>query len=394
MKENEISGAPSLRELTRTFLHLGATAYGGLAMVEPMRRLVVQQKGWLSPPDFLDGLALCQLLPGATVVQLATYVGYRLRRTAGALAAAAAFILPAFVLILALSSLYFRYGELNWVKAVSRGFNAVVIALLLQALWRFQEILRRHWLEPGIAVLTLVALWAGANYLPVFLGAGFLRWGLGLKWAPEEAGRGAAEPQGRLGRLAAQVTIAALTLALGVWGLGRLDERLGLLSLIFLKIGGLAFGGGYAMIPLLQWEMVDHLGWLSQRQFLDGILLGFVTPGPIIITATFLGFWVKGLWGAVVGTAAIFLPPILLITFLTPIYQHLKEGRGMRLAIQGILSALVGMLVLVTLQLGRAALVDPQSWAVMAGAAVALLAFRINLAWVVAAAAGLSLIIF
>ena len=150
MKEGNFIRTPSLRELTRTFLHLGSTAYGGLAMVEPIRRLVVQKKGWLSQPDFLDGLALCQLLPGATVVQLATYVGYRLRRTAGALAAAAAFILPAFVLILGLSALYFEYGELTWAKAMSRGFNAVIIALLLQALWRFKEILRRHWLEPGI----------------------------------------------------------------------------------------------------------------------------------------------------------------------------------------------------------------------------------------------------
>ncbi len=397
MKEDEIIRAPSLWELTRTFLHLGSTAYGGLAMVEPIRRKVVQERSWLSRQDFLDGLALCQLLPGATVVQLATYVGYRLRRTTGALAAAGAFILPAFVLILGLSALYFEYGEITWVKALSKGFNAVVIALLLQALWGFREIVRRHWLDPGIALLTLGALWGGANYLLVFLAAGFLRWALGLKWTPEADGLGAVASQERLsqpGRSAIRALAAALALALGVWGLWHLDQRLGLLSLIFLKVGVLAFGGGYAMIPLLQWEMVDHLGWLSLRQFLDGILLGFVTPGPIIITATFIGFWVKGLAGAVVGTVAIFLPPILLIIFLTPLYQRLKEWRGMRLAIQGILSALVGMLVLVTLQLGRASLVDLQSWAIMAGAAVALIAFRINLAWVVVTVAGLSLIIF
>jgi len=397
MKEDEIIRAPSLWELTRTFLHLGSTAYGGLAMVEPIRRKVVQERSWLSQKDFLDGLALCQLLPGATVVQLATYVGYRLRRTTGALAAAGAFILPAFVLMCGLSALYLEYGELTWVKAVSKGFNAVVIALLLQALWRFKEILRRHWLDPGIALLTLGALWGGANYLLVFLAAGFLRWALGLKWTPEAEGLGAVESQERLtkpGRSATRALTAALALALGVWGLWHLDQRLGLMSLIFLKVGVLAFGGGYAMIPILQWEMVDHLGWLSLRQFLDGILLGFVTPGPIIITATFIGFWIKGLAGAFVGTVAIFLPPILMIIFLTPLYQRLKEGRGMRLAIQGILSALVGMLVLVTLQLGRASLVDLQSWAIMAGAAVALIAFRINLAWVVVTVAGLSLIIF
>ena len=120
--------APSIGDITRTFLHLGATAYGGLAMVEPIRRRVVQEKGWLSQKDFLDGLALCQLVPGATVVQLATYVGFRLRRGRGGLAAAGAFILPAFFLMLGLAFLYCRYGDLPWVKAVSRGFSAVVIA--------------------------------------------------------------------------------------------------------------------------------------------------------------------------------------------------------------------------------------------------------------------------
>ena len=163
------------------------------------------------------------------------------------------------------------------------------------------------------------------------------------------------------------------------------------MSLIFLKISVLAFGGGYAMIPILQWDMVDHLGWLTLRQFLDGILLGFVTPGPIIITATFVGYWLKGLLGAVVATVAIFLPPILMIIFLTPFYQRIKEGRWMRPIIQGILAALVGMLVLVTLQMGSAALTDLKSLTLMAAASVALIGFRVNLLWIVAAAAGLSL---
>ena len=166
------------------------------------------------------------------------------------------------------------------------------------------------------------------------------------------------------------------------------------MSLIFLKIGVISFGGGYVMIPILQWDMVDHLGWLTLPQFLDGILLGFVTPGPIIITATFIGYWLQGLAGAVVATIAIFLPPILIIIFLSPYYQWVKETRWMRPVIQGILSALVGMLILVVIQMGRASLVNWQSWVIMLGAAVALIAFRINLLLVVLAAAGISLVIF
>ena len=175
---------PKVGEIFRSFLHLGLTAYGGLAMVEPIRHRVVQEKGWLTQKEFMDGLALCQIVPGATVVQLATYVGYRLQKTLGAVLAAVAFILPAFFLMLGLSFLYFKYGEISWVKSVSRGLNAVVIALLLQALWRLEENVRRHWLDFGIAVLALGSLWLGSNYLLVFLGAGALRLILGLRFSP------------------------------------------------------------------------------------------------------------------------------------------------------------------------------------------------------------------
>jgi len=392
----ETCPSPAVWEIFKSFLHLGVTAYGGLAMVEPIRRRIVQEKGWVSQKEFLDGLALCQLLPGATVVQLATYVGQRLQQTKGALAAAAAFILPAFLLMLGLSFLYFRYGELAWVKAVSRGLGPVVIALLLQALWRFQEIIRRQWLDLGIAVLTLGALWGGFHYLLVFLGAGLLRLALGWKWSPlavstEPPSSGSAPAPG-LGLT--QVCGALAILALLVGGLWLCQYRLGVMSLIFLKIGVVAFGGGYAMIPILQWDMVDHLGWLTLRQFLDGILLGFVTPGPIIITATFIGYWIKGLLGALVATVSIFLPPILLILFLTPFYQRVKEARWMRQVIQGILAALVGMLVLVVLQMGRASLVDWKSLAILVGAVAALVPLKVNLLWVAVAAACLSLFIY
>ncbi len=393
---NQTAKSPSIRGITATFLYLGATAYGGLAMVEPIRRRIVQEKGWLNQKEFMDGLALCQLVPGATVVQLATYVGYHLRKTKGALAAAAAFIFPAFLLMLGLSWLYCRYGELPWVKVVSKGLGAVVIALLVQTLWRFQEIVRRHWLDAGLTLLTLGALWGGANYLAVFLGAGLLRLVLGWKLLPHsgspDAGTAGSAPNP--GLVVIQVVGSLTVLTLLVWGLWNVNNQLGLMSFIFLKIGVIAFGGGYVMIPILQWDMVDHLGWLTLRQFLDGILLGFVTPGPIIITATYIGYWLKGLVGAVVGTVSIFLPPILIIIFLSPYYQWVKETRWMRPVIQGILCALVGMLILVVIQMGRASLVNWQSWVIMMGAAVALIAFRINLLVVVIAAAGLSLLIF
>jgi chromate transporter len=396
MKEDGIIRVPSRWELTKTFLHLGATAYGGLAMVEPIRRRVVQDKGWLCQKEFLDGLALCQMVPGATVVQLATYVGYRLRRAPGALAAAAGFILPAFVLMLGLSALYFTYGNITWVKSVSRGLGVVVIALLLQTVWHLGQNVRKHWLDVGIALLALLALWFQANYILVFVAAGLLRLILSLRLfsdqvPPCENIHGQKLP---VGMILTQLALTLMVLAVLVGGLWRLDPKLGLMASTFFKIAMVAFGGGYAMIPILQWDMVDHLGWLTLQQFLDGILLGFVTPGPIIITATFVGYWVKGLLGAIVATFSIFLPPILIIIFLTPFYQKIKEAKLMRPVIQGVLAALVGMLILVTVQMGVVILTDVKSLALMAAASIALIVFKVNLLWIVGSAACLSLFLF
>ncbi len=384
-----------LKEIARLFLHLGVTAYGGLAMVEPIRRRVVAEKAWLSQPEFLDGLALCQMVPGATVVQLATYVGYRLRGAAGALVAATGFILPAFFLMWGLAALYFHYGDLAWVKAVSRGLNAVVIALLLQALWRLGQAIGRHWLDLMIALLALLSLWLHANYFLVFLTAGLLR--LALERRPFAKTSLPGESQGPRpeARLILTQALASLTaVAAVVWVLYRWDLIWGQMALIFLKIGVISFGGGYVMIPILQWEVVERLGWLTVRQFMDGILLGFVTPGPIIILATFVGYHIKGFLGGLLATIAVFLPPILIIIFLSPWYHRVKESRLMRPAIQGILAALVGMLALVTVQMGRMAITDLKDLALFAGAAVALMGLKINLLWIVAAAACLSLFIY
>jgi len=387
---------PSVGEIARAFLHLGLTAFGGLAMVEPMRKMAVDKQAWLRQEEFLDGLALCQLLPGATVVQLGTYIGYRLRRATGALIAAASFILPAFILMLVLSFLYFTYTDISWVQAVSRGMGAVVIALLLQALWRLGQAVRKQWLDAVIALLALGAFGLQVNFLLVFLVAGLLRMALGLWFFPGQDSRNptVTTTKLRLGQTLALLTLVLFGVGLAVWGLGRLQPDLGKMAQIFLKIGVVSFGGGYAMIPILQWDVVNSWHWLTLKQFMDGILLGFITPGPIIILATFVGYRVYGLLGAGVATIAIFLPPILLIIFLTPYYQRLKEARWMRPAIQGILAALVGMLALVTLQMGLAALSGGKDLLLTAATAIALIVFEVNLLWIVPAVVGLSLLMF
>jgi chromate transporter len=298
--------------------------------------------------------------------------------------------------MLALSFLYFRYTDISWVQAVSRGMRSVVIALLLQALWRLSQAIRKHWLDAVIALMALGAFGLRINFLLVFLVAGLLRMALGLWLSPGQGPRNptVATVKPKLGLTLALVTLALFGVGLGVWGLGWLQPDLGRMTQIFLKIGVVSFGGGYAMIPILQWEVVNSWHWLTLKQFMDGILLGFITPGPIIILATFVGYRVYGLWGAGVATIAVFLPPILMIIFVTPYYQRLKEARWMRPVIQGILAALVGMLALVTLQMGQAALAAVPDLLLTAGAAIVLIVFEVNLLWIVPAVAGLSLFLF
>jgi len=276
------------------------------------------------------------------------------------------------------------------------GRPTAYLALLLQALWRLSQAIRKHWLDALIALLALGAFGLRINFLLVFLGAGLLRMALGL-WLLPVQGPGnpmVATVNPKLGRTLTLVTLALFGVGLAVWGLGWLQPDLGRMTRIFLKIGVVSFGGGYAMIPILQWDVVNAWHWLSLKQFMDGILLGFITPGPIIILATFVGYRVYGLWGAGVATIAVFLPPILLIIFVTPYYQRLKEARWMRPVIQGILAALVGMLALVTWQMGQAALTSAPDLLLTAGATILLIVFEVNLLWIVPAVAGLSLFIF
>ena len=240
----------------------------------------------------------------------------------------------------------------------------------------------RHWLDFLVAALTIVALWLQVGYLAVFLGAGVLRLALSAK----ERGAGhpaAAAPcipeSTRPEMRTLLIALVSGAVALGV--LWYVSPVLARLAGIMLKVGVVSFGGGYVMIPILQWDLVDHLRWLTLGQFLDGLLLSYVTPGPLIILAAFVGFLVKGVAGALVATAFIFLPPILIIVALTPYYQRVKEAWWMRPLVRGILAALVGMLALVTVQMGLGAITGWKTFLLMTGAAVALTVFDLNLCW-------------
>jgi chromate transporter len=384
----------SLGLLFGRFLKLGATAYGGPAIAQHLKNAAVKEYGWLPEAEFRKGLALCQMTPGATFVMLSTYIGYRLRGIWGALVSVVAFVIPAFLLLLILSALYFKLGDLWYIQSLFKGLGAIVVAIVLNALLNFGKPILKDWKAALIAVLSFIAFLWRWNAVLVFLLAGIAA----LILRPAEEKSAAVAPQsssppsgaGRnyliLGLLAAGV---ASLFAIAYWR----DPVLFQLVLTLSKVGILSFGGGFTSISLIQYEVVDKFQWVSTKEFLDGIAMGQITPGPIMITATFLGYKLAGLWGATLTTIAIFSPPFFLISLLIPQYDRIQGQKVIRIMEKGILAAFIGMLGLVLYNFGKTTFVDVPSIIFSAGAFLALIK-KVDLSYVLLAGAVLSILVF
>ncbi len=379
----------SLWSLFLAFQRLGLTAVGGPAMVAYIRDLAVGKKHWLSQECFADGTALCQSIPGATAMQTAAYVGLRTRGIAGALAAFVGFGLPAFVLMVVLSGVYGASRNLQPVAAAFRGLQVVVVALVANAVVAFGRSSIKNWRDlllacgaatflilRGSPILAIVGsaavsavLYAGAS-LPIKPAHG----------AGERGGRGVA----RLVLLAVLVGGTALAV---LFVANRLLFNLGL---VMLKADIFAFGGGFASVPVMLHQVVDVRNWMDSKTFMDGIALGQVTPGPIVITATFVGYQIAGLLGAVVGTMAIFSPSFLMVLITVPYFDHLQRSLVVRRALRGILASFVGLLLAVTAHFAIAASWTTRS-VLLAFAAFVALRFKIDVLWVVLVGAGIGI---
>ena len=387
----------SLSLLFTRFLKIGATAYGGPAIGGQMKKAIVKDLGWMKEPEFMRGLALCQLIPGATFVQLSTYIGYRLRGIWGAFACAIAFVLPAFALLLILSTIYFKLGNLWSIQSLFKGLGAIVVAIVLNAFINFGKPILKDWKAILIAVLSFLAFLLHLNIVLVFVLAGVLALLLRPAMAP---GKPASPPtpakihETRKGKGDGLFLGGLALLTGGVFVVcSLLDAQLSYLSLTLSKVGALAFGGGFTIIPLIQYEVVDKFQWVSTKEFLDGIAMGQVTPGPIMITATFLGYKLSGFWGAAMATLAIFSPAFFIVTLLIPHYDKVRGITAVRIFEVGILASFVGMLGLVLYNFGRATFVDIPSILFTIGAFIALLK-KIELSYILLTGATLSLLLF
>jgi len=374
-------------------LKLGATAYGGPAMIGQIKETAVNRYGWVKEGEFMRGVALCQLIPGATMVQIVTYVGYRVRGILGALTAAVAFVLPAFIVLLALSAIYFKFHSLWFIQALFKGLGAIVVAILLNACITFGKSILKDWKVILIAALSFFAFFFQWNFVLIFILAAVVGFVLRPK-IPQTKAAASGGPSLDVKKkeyliIALLAAVICLTLIVSY----VVDPKITDLSLSLSKIGALAFGGGFTAIPLIQYEMVDRFHWLSTKEFLDGIALGQVTPGPILITATFVGYKVSSLLGAFMATLGIFFPSFFILVLLIPYHDRLRGVEKVRMMEQGVLGSFIGMLALVLYNFGKTSLVDLPSILMASGAFLAIYK-KISLPYILLTGGLLSIIIW
>jgi chromate transporter len=385
----EKPGKPHVIDLFLSFLRLGATAFGGPTMVAYIGELSVKRHKWLDQAAFKNGVALAQSIPGATAMQVAAYVGLRTRGIIGGLATYVGFGLPALILMLILSWVYIRVGTLPWVVSLFLGLQVIVVAIIANATYTFGRAALKGYLDAIIALAAASGFWLGVSPFYVILGAAALGMVLfRVKQSP--APMGEAQCPSLPARSILVLCFAGLA---GIVFLYIVDKKLFDLATLMLKIDLFAFGGGFASIPLMLQQVVHVREWMDSKTFMDGIALGQVTPGPIVITSTFVGYLVYGLPGAIIATVAIFTPSFLLLAIGTTFFDKLQQSSRFQRALHGILASFVGLLLYVTVKFALAVPWNVLKVLVCAAALGALLK-KIDILYVVCIGAFLSLILF
>ena len=380
---------PSLPSLFLSLLRLGLTAFGGPAMVAYIREMAVRRKRWLDEGSFQDGVALCQTIPGATAMQTAAYVGLKARGLPGAALSFVGFGLPAFIFMMALSALYARAHQLPVVLSAFSGLQAVIVAIVANATLAFGRTSLRDVRSAAIAAAAAGMFGLGVSPFLVILVAALLGFWV-LKKRPVAAV--IAGPAWRPYRPGTFVWLILL-LAAGFAALFFLARPLFALAALMLRVDLFAFGGGFASVPLMFHEVVKVHAWLDGPTFMNGIVLGQITPGPIVITGTFVGYLLAGPVGGIVATASVFLPSFLILVGVAPFYDRLRASALFGQAIRGVLCSFVGLLLSVTARFALNVPWDPVR-IVLAVAAFAALRLKVNILWVVLAGTAVSIVLF
>jgi chromate transporter len=333
-------------DIVRYFLRLGLLGFGGpVALVGQMERELVGERAWLTKEQMREVIAVCQSLPGPLAIQVGIFISYLRGGQLGAWAGGWAFILPNFVIVAALGALYVHYGGLSLITAIFYGVSPAVIALILHSCYRLAKLGMEDWLQWVLAAVCFtVTILLQAEVALLFIGAGIIGmfyYGTLIRRPPSGTALSAAVP------VIASAPVPVAT-----------TSTIGKLLLFFLKAGALTFGSGLVIVPFLQQGVVREYGWLNEHDFLVAVAVGMVSPGPVVITATFVGYLVAGFGGALAATVGIFLPSFVLVLVVAPILARHRTNRNVQGFIKGAYAAAIGTILGACVLLGRIAIGD------------------------------------
>jgi chromate transporter len=363
---------------------LGATGFGGpIALAGFMQRDLVEQRRWISPEDYTDGLALAQLAPGPLAAQLAIYLGYVRAGWVGATVVSVCFILPSFLMVWALSVAYVRFGGLPWMQALFYGIGAAVIGIIARAAHKLTRLTlgsnRLLWVI--FAVMAVTTAWTQREIAWMFILAGVLTTAVATWRMRGDAGPITHAPG--LGLLALATPVAA----------GAAMPTLSTVFWVFVKAGAFVFGSGLAIVPFLYGEIVQTQGWLNDRQFLDAVAVAMITPGPVVITVAFIGYLAAGTWGMTVAAIGVFLPVYLFVVLPAPYFRKHRSQPQIKAFVEGVSAAATGAIAGAAYVLATRALVDVWTVAMAVVAFVVLMRWKVSELWLIGGGALLGLLV-
>jgi chromate transporter len=381
---NPPPGRGSMSELVLYFLRLGFLGFGGpVALVGQMERELVGEKKWLTKEQMRESIAICQSLPGPLAIQVGIYISWLRCGFWGAWAGGWSFILPNFVIVAALGALYVHLGDLRAVTGIFYGVSPAVIALILHSCYRLAKLGMEDYLQWAIAaVCFVVTIVLQAEVALLFLGAGLV----GILWYGSLFRRPSATAPAIATPVAAPVLAQIVPVASG--------SKLAQLGLFFLKAGSLTFGSGLVIVPFLEQGLVQQFGFLDERQFLIAVAIGMISPGPVVITATFVGYVVGGFWGSLVSTVGIFLPSFLLVLIAAPLLARYRLNPNVQGFVKGAYGAAIGTILGACVLLGKIAIGDWLTALVAVASLAVLFRWKVNNPLLIAVTAVVGLIAY
>jgi chromate transporter len=397
----------SLRDIARVFAKVGTIGFGGgVGMLAIIRQEVVERRRWVDDQQLSVAVAMGQMLPGPFVSNYAEYIGYELRGMRGMVVAVIALLMPCFVLMCGLSFLYFRFGSVPLVAKLFAGVQPVVVGILAWATWSIGKANIRSWQSVAIGIIAAVALFLKVDVLLVVVGCGILGILLSGKGSRDRETERSREPKAEVRRQKSEgrseegtgrklrmlSLVPLLPLLVVAAAVPTVWQKAGELAYVFLKVGTVIFGGGFAAIPFLQHEVVDVHHWLSMREFIDGVALGQVTPGPVAITAAFIGYKVLGFWGALIAALGTFLPSSLMLWGLIRVYRRVQYNRVVQGFLSGVMPAVTGMILMATVFVGKTAVIGPVQAVLALLTLCLLLRFKVEPVWLILGGAVVGLV--